>query len=320
MKQIIFSFFIITLLISCSQKDEAEKAINAIGTNITIERFDLAFYKATKGSLPELKKTYPFMFPKTYPDSVWVSRLNDTLQQELSREVKKVYPNTENVELEIESLFNHITYYFPEFHPPRVITTTSFVDYRNKVIVTDTIALVALDNFLGKDHYFYEGIPAYIAANLRPDQIVVEMANAYAEKYVFQKNQKTLLDKMVFFGKLLYFKDQVIPFKSEAERMGYTEDELQWAKTNESDIWRYFVERELLYSTDAKLSGRFIIDAPFSKFYLEEIDTDSPGRLGQFIGWQIVRAYMENNDVSLNTMITEDAETIFNNSKYKPRK
>lgn len=320
MKQLIFGFFVLIWLTSCNQEDQTEKAIQAIGTDISIERFDKFFADATVETLPKLKKAYPFMFPKSYSDSVWVSKINDTLQQELSREVNKAYPNTDKLEGEIESLFNHIKYYFPDFHPPRVITTTSFVDYRNKVIVTDTIALVALDNFLGKDHDFYKGIPMYVAANLRSDQIVVDLAKAYAEKYAFQEKRKTLLDEMVYFGKLLYFEDKVIPFKSEAERMGYTEEELQWAKANESEVWRYFVERELLYSTDSKLPGRFIVDAPFSKFYLQDIDTNSPGRIGQYIGWQIVKAYMENNDVPFNEMLHEDAETIFNNSKFKPKK
>ena len=80
------------------------------------------------------------------------------------------------------------------------------------------------------------------------------------------------------------------------------------------------MERELLYSTDSKLPGRFINPAPFSKFFLEGIDAASPGRLGQYIGWQIVRAYMLNNEVSLRDMLIMSTEDIFNNSKFKPRK
>tara|TARA_R110002074_G_scaffold398112_1_gene589561 strand:- start:111 stop:341 length:231 start_codon:yes stop_codon:yes gene_type:complete len=76
----------------------------------------------------------------------------------------------------------------------------------------------------------------------------------------------------------------------------------------------------MLFSTDSKLLGRFINPAPFSKFYLEDIDADSPGRLGQYLGWQIVRAYMEQNDVNLKEMLITSTEDIFNNSKFKPRK
>jgi uncharacterized protein YjaZ len=84
-------------------------------------------------------------------------------------------------------------------------------------------------------------------------------------------------------------------------------------------MWRYFLEDQLLYSTDSKLANRFINPAPFSKFYLE-IDNESPGRVGAWIGWQIVRSYMKNNEVSLKQLLVMDATEIFNNSKYKPKK
>jgi uncharacterized protein YjaZ len=67
------------------------------------------------------------------------------------------------------------------------------------------------------------------------------------------------------------------------------------------------------------LANRFINPAPFSKFYLE-IDNESPGRVGAWIGWQIVRSYMKNNEVSLKQLLVMDATEIFNNSKYKPKK
>ena len=84
--------------------------------------------------------------------------------------------------------------------------------------------------------------------------------------------------------------------------IGYNKSEYNWALANENYIWRYFIEKELLFSTDAKLGERFINPAPFSKFYLE-LDNESPGRIGQFIGWQIVNSYMQNNEVSLQQML-----------------
>ncbi len=112
----------------------------------------------------------------------------------------------------------------------------------------------------------------------------------------------------------------VIPFKTDAEKIGYTQDQLDWAAANETEIWRYFVEKELLFSTDSKLPNRFINPAPFSKFYLEEIDTESPGQIGRYMGWQIVRAYMAHNEVSLKDMLQKEPTEIFNNSNFKPKK
>ena len=322
MKHIGLLFIILFLAISCKQDNKLELDIAKINSNITTERFDKLFAKAEVKDLPKLKQAYPFMFAEKYPDSFWIAKKNDTLQQQLYAEVEKVFPNFDVVELEIESLFNHLKYYFPEFNPPRVITVTNDVDYRNKVIVTDTIALLSIDSYLGSDHEFYVNsrIPKYIYEDLRKEQLVVDLSSAYAKKYIYQSQRRTLLDEMIYFGKLLYFNDVMIPFKTEAERISYSDDELQWAIANESYIWRYFIERELLYSTDSKLPNRFINPAPFTKFRLEQIDNESPARLGQYIGWQIVRAYMENNEVSLKDMLIKSPEDIFNNSKFKPRK
>ena len=124
---------------------------------------------------------------------------------------------------------------------------------------------------------------------------------------------------LIYYGKELYLKDLLIPGTSDALKIGYTKEEILWSKENESQIWRYFVDEDLLFSTDSKLLDRFINIAPFSKFYLE-LDAESPGRLGQYIGWQIVKSYMNNNDVPIVTLLNTSANEIFNNSKYKPKK
>ena len=320
MKKIILLLGLVLAIFSCKNESQTEEEIAKINIDIETERFDQLFAKTNIETLPVLKKAYPFMFSEKLKDSFWLAKVNDTLQQLLFTEVDKTFQGFKETEGEIESLFNHIKYYFEAFNPPRVITAINDVDYRYKVIVTDTIAIMALDNYLGSNHEFYGRIPKFITANLKKEQLVVDLAAEYAKKYIYQSQKKTLLDEMIYFGKQLYFKDMVVPFKTEAQRIGYSQEALEWAKVNESEIWRYFVEKELLFSTDSKLPGRFINPAPFTKFYIEDIDTDSPGRLGQFIGWQIVKAYMEQNDVSLKEMLTTSPEDIYNNTKYKPRK
>jgi uncharacterized protein YjaZ len=124
---------------------------------------------------------------------------------------------------------------------------------------------------------------------------------------------------MIHEGKKMYLLDLYLPSKLDPIKIGYPKDKFDWATMNEEQVWRYFIENDLLYSTDTQLNKRFIENAPFSKFYISE-DTKSPGRIGQWIGWQIVRSYMVNNDVSLQDLLSMNEEEIFKNSKYKPRK
>lgn len=320
MKNFSVLFFLLITVFSCKKDSKIEREIANIPMDFIIERFDKAFGETTAENLAETKKAYPFMFSEKYTDSFWIAKVNDTLQQQLSHETALVFPDLKEEKKEITQLFQHLEYYFPEFRTPRVITTTSTVDYKNKVIVTDTIALISLDTYLGNNHEFYQGIQKYLRESFTKDQIVVDMATEYADKYIYQQEVKSLLDEMIYYGKQLYFKDLVIPFKTDAEKIGYTQEQIDWAIANESEIWRFFIERELLFSTDASLPNRFINPAPFSKFQLEEIDSESPGEIGRYMGWQIVKAYMAKNNVPVKDMMQKEAKDIFNNSNFKPKK
>ncbi|QNK76326.1 gliding motility lipoprotein GldB [Winogradskyella sp. PAMC22761] len=303
---------------SCDEESKVEKEIAKVEVGFEVERFDKAFFEAKPEDLEELKKDYPFFFSSD-PDAFWIEKMEDTLQSELLKEVQHKYSDFNTSKKELKSLFQHLKYYDKSFSVPRVITLTNDVAYRDKTFVNDSLVLIALDNYLGEDHVFYQNIPMYVAANMQENQIVPDVANGYATKYLFQTSRKRLLDEMIYYGKLLYFKDVMIPFKTDAEKIGYTEAQIKWAEANESQIWSYFIEKELLYSTDSKLPGRFIAEAPFSKFYLE-LDNQSPGRLGQYLGWQIVKAYANTSGDDILNIMQLEPEEIFNKSKFKPKK
>jgi len=142
MRKIVSVFVIICFVFSCETESKLEKEIAEIDVTVNVERFDKLFAKATPSSLPQLKTDYPFMFSKQYNDSLWLARLNDTFQLQLNTEVAKSFPDESLFDDDIHSLFQHLKHYFKTFKTPRVITATSFVDYRFKTIVTDTIALL----------------------------------------------------------------------------------------------------------------------------------------------------------------------------------
>ena len=118
MKNVFLILFIFALCISCRQEHQYENEISKIEMSVAIERFDLAFAHAKPNELPMLKETFPFMFSKKYSDSFWIKKMNDTLQLEINKEVEKVYPKLNKVEADIKGLFQHLKYYFPEFHIP----------------------------------------------------------------------------------------------------------------------------------------------------------------------------------------------------------
>jgi len=320
MKKTLITLFVLLLFYGCEKQSKTEKEIAAIPVDVNIIRFDIEFAQANESDLPRLKEKYPMFFPKRVSDSVWIAKMKAPEQKELAFEVEKKFPKDQILADQLGPLFQHIKYYFPRFREPTTVTLTDNIDYNNKVIAaSDTLLLVSLDTYLGAEHHFYDTFKKYIKKNLKSSQLMPDVASAYAEEYIPKPTKNSLLHQMVYFGKELYLKDVWLPNISDAEKIGYTEDELLWAQENEAYIWRYFVEKELLYSTDQKLIPRFIAPAPFSKFYLE-LDNESPGMLGRYLGWKIVRSFMKNNELTPQQMLVYEPEALYKASKYKPKK
>ena len=310
---------ILSIIYSCNDSDKVADEISKINIDLKVSRFDKEYSNAKEADISNLKKTYPYLFPAQYPDSVWVNQLKDTIQIELFSEVQKAFPEFNNEHDELEALFQHIKYYFPKTKTPKVVTVTSYVDYRNRVILADSLLLIGLDNYLGAEHHFYKEISEYIALGLDKKFLASDVANEYISTKVAPSKDRTFLGRIIYYGKRLYLKDKLMPNADDTVKIGYTKEELAWAQENEDPIWRNFIEQEHLYSTDAELSKRFLDPAPFSKFGLE-LDIESPGRIGQYIGWQIVKVFMEKNEVSLEQLLSVPADEILKKSNYKPKK
>jgi gliding motility-associated lipoprotein GldB len=320
MKKIGILFTLLVFVFSCQDKSETEKKINEIPILLKLVRFDKLFFETQPQDLGKLKVAYPEFFPQDVPDSVWTNKMTNTMWKQLYGEVQKKYGDFAAQKEEIEAVFKRAKWYFPNTRMPEVITVISEMDYKNKVIYTGDYLLIAMELYLGKDHDFYKSeFPAYIRQNFEESQIAPDVVSALSNNQVPDEPNKNLLSQMIFAGKELYIKDLLIPDYSDADKMGYTPEQIQWCQDNESYMWRYFIDESLLYDASSKLASRFIHQAPFSKFYLE-IDNESPGQVGAWLGWQIVRAYADNNAVDVKELLITDAATIFSNSKYKPKK
>ena len=318
-KPLFFFLMSIFLVFSCNIKDKDAENIAKINIDLKVKRFDQEFAKAKPSELPKLKEAFPYLFPVQYSDSIWVAKMEDELQKELEDEVDKAFTDFKQEQDDLELLFKHIKYYFPKYIAPTVVTVISEVDYSNRIILTDSLLFIGIDNYLGENHGFYKYIHKYISMGLNKQFLISDVAGSFAKRVVPRPRDRNFLSQLIYYGKELYLKDKLIPFNTDAQKIGYSPEQIGWAEANEEQIWRYFVSNELLYSTDNKLSRRFLDPAPFSKFKLE-FDSDSPGRIGRYMGWQIVRAFMDKNKLRLQQMLNMSGEEIFKKSNYKPNK
>ncbi|TVQ10298.1 MAG: hypothetical protein EA361_14205 [Bacteroidetes bacterium] len=252
-------------------------------------------------------------------------QLYDYVTNPFSREVYddllNVWPNVNSLEEQLNLAFRYFHYHFPEVHIPEVYTYLSGIDFEYPVFYQDDVMVIALDMFLGKNYVNYDrvGIPAFKRVRFTPEAAGVEVMREVGQTLLHQSSfvPETLLDFMIFEGKLLYFLDCMFPKHPDSLKIYYTSQHIQWAETNEGQSWTFMLNNELLYNTDRQLIQKMTGDTPFTAPF----SANSSPRMGVYNGWQIVREYMRRNqDVSLSELFYErnDSRQILQGARYRP--
>jgi len=306
-------------LTSCNSSNSIEKEIANIPINAEMHLFHQEFAEADSSDLQKLRRSYPVLISERVADSIFIAKMTgrDTIQNILENEVEKAQFDYDKIENDIKDVMRHVSYYFPDFKETDIITFISEVEYDYQVVPRKDGLYIAIDTYLGSDSELYLGINKYIRNQLKIEKLPADVALAYAKLFVPKSMERSLLENMVYHGKLHYLQKQFVPELEEELLFGYTKEKYDFTVSNEQQMWRYLIDEELLYDTDSSLLTRFILPAPFSKFYLE-VDQQTPGGVGRYLGYRIVEAYVENNTVSIDAMLATPAEELFKNSKYKP--
>lgn len=321
---------------SCRQDTKPD--VSDIQLNLKIERFDQDLYKGKSMELAQIDALLRKNYGPFYQD--YVSRIvgnfnyssldilqtlyADQAYTDLNREVDSVYKDLTPIEQELTQAFKYIRHYYPASRIPRFIGFLSGFEVQTPI--GENYIGIGLDMFLGKDSKFYKGIvqsvPLYLSRRFTPEYIVPRTTETYIREELFPEKDedRSLLSKMVYNGKVLYCMDKILPETvSDSVKIGYTAKQLEWCRTYESEIWGYYLENNLLFETDYQKIQVLLSEGPFTPGLGEK--NESAPKIGIWTGWQIVRLYMKNNPkVSLqDLMLEEDAQKILNGSKYKPK-
>ena len=313
----IFVIIISVLLLSCdyNKNKESKNAINYI--DVKFDRFEKKFFNSSLDSLSKLINEYPFLFSKRFSLDEWKAIKTDSTRKEIFNKTDSVFKNFKSVENGVKKIFTNTKNFFPNFKSPKLITLNNGIDYKYKIIDSDSIILISLDCYLG-ENIFYNNIPAHISKLMVPEFVTIDISELISSRYVEIPLDRKFISKIIYHGKLLFLMKEVSgidPLKA----LGFNKNNKDWMIENENNVWKYFVENDLLFSTQSSLDYRFLANAPFSKFGLS-IDFESPPMVGRWIGYQIVKSYSKKNKSNLNDLLNQDNYELYLKSNYKPNK
>ncbi len=236
------------------------------------------------------------------------------------RSAKKLYPDEKLEKLlpELNDCVKRFKYHFPDRKlPARWVTCLTGWNY--SVAYLDQNLVSGLDMYLGDTSKFYSMLryPQYQARKMNDQYILPDLARGWLLTE-FDKNpaENSLLHHTIFYGKLFYACEALLPYTADSVLIGYTAKQMRYCSEYEKQVWSYFAENNRLFENNMNTVRELTSEGPFTG----AISKECPPRIAMWVGWQIVRSYMKNNEnVSIaDLMKDQDAQKILNRSKYRP--
>ena len=310
--------------------------VSDITVQVHLDRFDQALFALDtaniEAGLKDLAAKYPDFLPfflteiahdETNPNELpqeaitgfvtapQVRRLNDSCQA--------VYRDLAWLQRDLEQMMRYYRYYFPQRPIPRFVgAVTEFIG--DAYAVNDTLVMIGLDMFLGENFSGYDPqyFPQYLRRQFQKDYMTTKIAMAISSNIAGPPPGEKILDYMIHNGKILWLMDRLLPAVPDSIKMGYTSEQMEGCYANEQEVWARLLDMNALYQPLNNKNQKIVMPSPSA----DNVFQEAPGEIGNWVGWQIVEAYMRRNpDLSPEEMLNfKDSQQFLEKAKYKPKR
>lgn len=220
---------------------------------------------------------------------------------------------------QFEAAFKRLKVLFPDSLTPRIIAFNS--GYNFGIFPTDSVLGVGVEWFIGNDHPVIgylapEAFPQFVKDRMRPEMLVPSAVKGWLlVHYTRDIRGEDVLTNLVETGKVMFLLRTLLPDTDPALQFAFSKEQLAWCEASEYSIWKEIVAKDQLYSKKLEDIGRWMNDGPFTN----GLPRESPGHLGEWVGYRMVKAYMDANpDLTIPQLLaTDDPRVIL--KTYKPR-
>jgi hypothetical protein len=337
-------FLILVIVLSACKNESKGPDVSGIKIDLQIERFDQDFFAIDTNNivpgLNNLHDKYPELTAGFLRDVLGLDSASTvegvrkflSVSKPLHDTIDQVFRTTEPVEKEMKQAFQHIKYYYPNYPLPHIATIAGPVDALAQSDAGPTpdflrpgLLGISLQFYLGAsfsvyhDPFFIENVaPEYRSRRFSKEYITADAVQLIINDISPDiSGRRPLIEQMIEKGKRWWLLDKFMPGAPDSVKTGYTNAQLEWCKDNEGMIWSYLVKNEDLNSLNPTVIQIYIGEGPFTQGFSQEL---SPGNIGQWIGWQIVKKYYsKNNSITPDELMKMDPKKILEEAKYKPR-
>lgn len=318
----LFSLLILGFIFIGCSSDPLDVDVSNIKLKIKFHNVHSELYKSDSEKLikahqnykKEISEIYDYYlgacmeFPQDMADTAFVNRMDylksDPVMKDFENAIDKKFSNLTAIEAKLIDGFKHLKYHLPKANMP---TDIIYINSRiqSSVFCTEKEIAIGLERYLGANS---APIKKYLDPSVFYNWIVKGMDAKFLERdvlagwistHVVENSEGNLAERMIRWGKVLYFTKAAFPAMPEHLIMRYSQDGWKWAVKNELDFWKYLIDQDALFGT-VELNVMNMINAGPTTSGLPE--KGGPDRMGQFMGYRMVRNYMEVKEIKLSKL------------------
>lgn len=240
----------------------------------------------------------------------------DPTLADVRKEIKLKLPDLEPENRALNDAFNRYHYFFPAKKIPEILYYCSGFNYQ----VSSFPGYLALSKefYLGSSCRFYKLLqyPQYKVPYLdRPYLVSSALRGWLASEFEEPVPPSTMLAKLIEQGKIYFLLTAMLPDQHDTITFEFSGRQLAWCKKQEKEIWKFFIEKNLLFSTNQAEIAKYFNEAPFAPGMPKE----SPGKIGCWVGRRIVEEYMRKTGKDIPALAKQiNPSDFLSASGYKP--
>ena len=319
LKNILFIALNLVILFCCSS-DKLNVNIEKITIKTKFINLDSTFLNCKDVALIKHHHSYKKIIPDIYSyqlqyclqigeisDTAFCNSIsqfeNDKAISKIEQRIQEKFNHLEIHKLKIIEGLKHLKYHFPNGKIPNYVVFMNSLFQSNSFCTENEIG-IGLERYLGENTDVIKQLPSepfydWIKKSMDIKYLERDALCSWIMTHYVEEKEGNLAENIVRWGKILYLTEAALPKIDKNIIVRYSKSEFDWASKNELMFWKYLVKEKLLFKINEINNTNLLKEAPFTI----GLPSNSPDRMGQFLGWKMVQNYMNKNNISLEKLL-----------------